>query len=64
MNVCIVSYFASSEDSQRGPVDDPLDYLREVVAYGLPWLWLYDWLQDDVSIEICDILCTSAVKVY
>ena len=44
MFVSLISHFASSQDNERDPTDDPLDHLREVVADGLPWLWLYDWL--------------------
>ena len=42
MFVNVVSQFASSEDNHRGPIDDPLDHLREVVTNGLPWFWLND----------------------
>lgn len=64
VNVSIAGQFAAAEDKQRDPVDDPLDPLRKVVANGLSWLSLDDWLKDDIAVEIGNISSGAAVEVY
>ncbi len=64
VNVSITSQLYAAEDKQRGSIDDPLDQLRKVVANGWSWLWLDDWLEDDIAVEICYVLSGPAIEVY